>query len=915
MSDVGRASSEPVELCELGPLGFRTTEGWTAVRGERTAAVLAALSLAGDRGTRTDALVDHAWPHDPPPTARQSLANVVNRLRSSFGSGVIDTDGHGYRLGSTVRSDRARFLAEVADAETLVDRDADRALALIRRALPRWRGSPWVDVDRPELVAGDRAHLERTRIRAQRVEALALHVVGNHDDAATALDAALDNDPTDEVLWAALAASLAATGRRPLALDTISRARRALAEKGLDLGRSLRRLEDELLAGAEPEVRPQRVSAPLPPVPSHLHGRSDLVAELDRLVEERRLTTLVGPGGVGKTTAALAVAHRASKRRPVVLVDLSPIRDGRRCEDALAAAVGVEPSTNSAPLHAAVAHLAGEDTLVVVDNCEHVLDAASSMLAAVVAGCPRVAVLATSRAVLGVADERVVPVEPLDPRAAVDLFHDRAEDAGVPLPTTSWAAAVAALCAHLDHLPLAIELAAKRTVALSPPEILDDLDARFALLRDPNATGRASSLRSTIEWSWEPLDHESRRTMVFLAAFASGAGIDALSVVLGHPRHEIVDRIQSLASRSLVRVQRPVHAPNRIGLLETVRAFVLDVADSGMLRAARDAHLRWVVSFVESVVGRIGGNEPVLDPLGRLDPEAHEVRAALDHAASDPELAATGLALAARLRTWWRGRDAAEEGVERLRTLLNIGAGDIRTRADASAALATLLRLTGANDAVIDEVLEDIRPLVDRVDDPAERNHLELRLLEAAFRVDDPDIAVRLRRLATAAQADGTSEDGMALHLLTAWTIANDPESAAAVAAETVEASRHSTIACQAHAVELVGLSALAVDRTETVADTLATALDRFDETDQRLCSIHCCESVAWWLTAEGRVDDASVLLAATEGVRRRHGRNRAGFEMQAIEGIRRSIGELPPADLDAEADATIALARRLLGR
>lgn len=883
-----------------------------AVRGERTSALLAALSLAGDRATKTEVLVDHAWPHDPPPTARQSLANVVNRLRSSFGPDVIETDARGYRLGATVRSDRALFLTEVAEAENLVIRDADRALALVRRALRRWRGSPWVDVDRLELVAGDRAHLEMARIRAQRVEALGLHVVGSHDGAAVALDAALEHDPTDEVLWAALATSQAAAGHRPLALDTIARARRSLAESGLELGRGLQRLEDEVLAGAEPEARPQRSSASIPPVPSHLFGRSDLVTDLDRLVEERRLITLVGPGGVGKTTAALAVAHQASERRPVVLVDLSPVQDGRRCEDALAAAVGVAPSTNSAPLDAAIAHLAGEDTLVVIDNCEHVVDEASSMLAAVVAACPRVAVLATSRTVLGVADERVVRVGPLDSRAAVELFHDRAQDAGVTLPTT-WAATVAALCARLDHLPLAIELAAKRTVALSPSEILDDLDDRFDLLRDPNATGRASSLRSTIEWSWEPLDDESKQAMIFLAAFASGAGIDALSVVLGRPRHDIVDQIQFLASRSLVQVQRSVDAPNRMVLFETVRAFVLEIAEPGMLRAAQDAHLRWVSLFVEAVVGRIGAHEPVLDPLDQLDREVHEMRAALDHAATDVALADTGLALAARLRNWWRGRDAAEEGVERLRTLLDTGAGDIRVRADAYAALATLLRLTGADESVIAEVLDAIRPLVDEVVDPAERNHLELRLLEAAFRVDDPDIAVRLRRLATAAQADGTSEDGMALHLLTAWTIANDPESAAAVAAETVEASRRSTIACQAHAVELVGLSALAVGRTETVAQTLEIALERFGETDQRLCSIHCCESVAWWLAAEGRVRDARALLAATEGVRRRHGRNRAGFEMQAIDGIRRTIGELPVADLGAEADATIGLARRLL--
>jgi hypothetical protein len=223
------------------------------------------------------------------------------------------------------------------------------------------------------------------------------------------------------------------------------------------------------------------------------------------------------------------------------------------------------------------------------------------------------------------------------------------------------------------------------------------------------------------------------------------------------------------------------------------------------------------------------------------------------------------------------------------------------------------MRLVGDDDDAITAELDDVRPLLDEVDDPAVRNHLELRLLEAGYRADDPDIAVRLRRLADAARADGTTEDGMALHLLTAWTMTNNPPDAAAVAAETMTASATSTAACQAHALELLGLTSLADGRIGDARSQLTQALDAFDHIEQRLCSIHCCESIAWWTAAAGRIEAARELLASTEGVRQRHGRFRAGFEMPAIDGVRAVIGALPEPNWNADAEMTITAARALL--
>ena len=254
-----------------------------------------------------------------------------------------------------------------------------------------------------------------------------------------------------------------------------------------------------------------------------------------------------------------------------------------------------------------------------------------------------------------------------------------------------------------------------------------------------------------------------------------------------------------------------------------------------------------------------------------------------------------------RSHNWWRGRSTAAEAVARTKELL--GSAELSTldRVDAIAAMAALSRISGAADSEISELVENAYELLELVGDDRDRARLEIRLIEADFDDADPGLGSRLRRLTL------DDETLTATHLLAAWSVANQPDRAADVAAELARGSVAHTDACRAHARELQGLAAVAVGDLESARHHLVEAFELFDAIDQTFCTIHWCESVAWLLAERGEVDVARVLLAETEGVRQMQRRTRAGFEMQALDGARRRLGGLPDADRSADVRQVIA--------
>jgi predicted ATPase/class 3 adenylate cyclase len=422
---------------------------------------------------------------------------------------------------------------------------------------------------------------------------------------------------------------------------------------------------------------PTNLTAP----PTALLGRGEEVAGvLQLLAEGTRLVTLTGPGGSGKTRLAQEVAAEALERYPdgVFFVDLAPIRAADYVVPTIASVLGVREHPEEPLPKTLNRYLAERWMLLVLDNCEQVLEAAGNV-AALLAQCPQLAVLATSREPLRVRGERVVPVSPLPlpdlqrlpdlPALAqvpsVTLFVERAQavDPSFAL-TEDNASATAAICWRLDGLPLAIELAAARVRLLPPEALLARLERSLPFLtrgaRD--APARQRTLRETIAWSHALLSSAERALFRRLSVFVGGWTVEAAEAVTNPDGTlDVLEGLANLVERSLVRRVEEAAGELRFGLLETIREYGLEqLHASGEALAMRTAHAAYVLALTEQAEpGLFGGQERTW--LARLDTELDNIRAALAWSATGPN-AATGLRLGASLWWYWHMRGLESEG-------------------------------------------------------------------------------------------------------------------------------------------------------------------------------------------------------------------------------------------------------------
>ena len=411
-------------------------------------------------------------------------------------------------------------------------------------------------------------------------------------------------------------------------------------------------------------MTPPPSKVPLPT--SSFVGRALELAELGRLLARSRLVTLVGPGGVGKTRLALELARRRAPSRPVFTVDLTPIRDPALVGRVLALAVGL-PAGDPTPNR--ISQLLGDRRLLVVlDNCEHLIDEAARLAEALLGHCPGAHLLATSRERLALAGESVWPVPPLAAAEASALFLERARarnprfDAGGTSRTT-----VADICDRVERVPLAIELAASRSALMTPAEILQRLDDRFSLLSGGSRTApaRMQTMRATVEWSYDLLDPEEQRLFRLVSVFAGGFDLDLVENLGGS---EAVDRLGRLVDKSLITATPGEPAPTRYTLLETLREFGLErLLAAGELDAARRLHFECLTARADAAFTerQQAGSATLLYALER---DLDNLRAALDWArARDP---CGGLRLIGTTREVWF-RLAQREGLRRARELLD----------------------------------------------------------------------------------------------------------------------------------------------------------------------------------------------------------------------------------------------------
>jgi predicted ATPase/DNA-binding SARP family transcriptional activator len=625
----------------LGPLAVTTDAGEpVTVPGTKVRVLLADLLANRNRVVSADRLIDDLWGDDPPANAAGALQVRVSQLRKALNDAepgardLVESRPPGYLLRTdAVDADRFAALAESADPATLAE------------ALRLWRGDPYADVADAEFVRAEALRLAEQRLAVRERLAQARLARGEHDLVAADLAEMVAQHPLREGLRALHLRALYAAGRQSEALDSYADLRTRLADElGLDPGPELAALHQQILAQdaglAPPKTALIRNS--LPAQLDELVGRAEALSELRGVLAGRRLVTLVGPGGVGKTRLAVEAARQRGDAHLVELAAL-PVGDPEPAERVLTALdVREHPGAGTNAEDRLVAALRHRPLLLVLDNCEHVIEPVAALVARLLRDAPEVSVLATSREPLGLTGELVFQVPPLAlPDDAADLDAVRRSAAARLFAARAaqqqrtfrlderTAPAVAHLCRRLDGLPLALELAATRVRALGLSGVVDRLDDRFRLLstQQRDMPARQRTLTAVIGWSWDLLDPADRPVLARLAVFSDGCTFEAAEAVCDAD----LDVLARLVDRSLVVLDDEAAEP-RYRLLESVAAFCLDRLDDP--DAARARHAAYYTELAERADPQLRGAGQG-EWLRRLDAETANLRAALGHGGGD----------------------------------------------------------------------------------------------------------------------------------------------------------------------------------------------------------------------------------------------------------------------------------------
>ncbi|RZT84822.1 putative ATPase [Pseudonocardia sediminis] len=643
----GGSAGEPgVELRLLSGVSYRGRE----VSGTRLRELLALLAAEPRSGSSAARLIADLWRDDRPDHPGKALQVLVSRARSRLGDGVVASTPAGYRLAVPEESIDVTALRAYARACAYHDADPAAVLAAAEAGLGLWDGTVG---DGGEDAGDDPLTVLRVASLAdhravRRGRALALAGLARHAEALPALADAAGRTPRDEEVLLALLRTEAAVTGPAAALARYDAHRRALRDElGADPGPALQDLHRELLEAGSPAVRHGVAHEPNP-----LLGRDDDVAAVLAMLRGSRVVSVVGPGGLGKTRLAHAVAGRA-EQRTVHVVGLAGVSGDGDVAGEVASALGAGDTLRTPTAASASGTLTGivdalgrGPVLLVLDNCEHVVDGAADLVSALVARSAGLRVLTTSRAPLGLSSESVHPLPELTLPTVVELFGRRARAArpGVELP----ADAVTELCRHLDGLPLAVELAAARVRALSVGEIAQRLDDRFALLRggSRDAPARHRTLHAVVDWSWTLLDPGARAALRTLSVFPGGFTTDAAGHVLDA---DALPVLEHLVDQSLLGVSDAAGGA-RFRMLETVREFCSAHRESaGETDAATSRFLAWARAFGAGHHDAPFGPAP-RPAMERIRDEQDNLLAALRHGLARDDgdtVAATAAALGA----------------------------------------------------------------------------------------------------------------------------------------------------------------------------------------------------------------------------------------------------------------------------
>lgn len=684
---VHNGSGRQMEFRILGPLEVTRQGQAVALGGAKQRAVLAILLVQANKAVGTERLAELLWGEEPPATAAHVIAVYVAQLRRT-----LEPDGAPYRTlltnpgGYTLRIDPGSLDAFKFQTlvETAMQLPLEEKAGLLKNALGMWHGPALADFAAQTFALGEAARLNELRLHAieERIEAeLAL---GRHAGLIGELVSLTNDHPLRERLCGQLMVALYRSGRQAEASDVYQRTRQRLVDElGMEPGPELQALLTRILKHDRtltPDgARPARTN--LPAQLTSFIGRQREVAQVAEAIEEDRLVTLVGVGGCGKTRLAMHAVEGLVDRFPdgAWFVDFAPLTNSAMVPQAMADSLGVREQPGRALLDTVIDHLHRKSGLLLLDNCEHLIEGAAAASRALLSACRDLRVLATSRERLRIDGEHVYRVPPLAiPQSGVritasdlsrfescDLFIQRARHSSPSFsPSDANAEDIADLCRRLDGIPLAIELAAAQVSAMAPHEIVHNMGDRFAILAsgDRARLPKHRTLWATLEWSHQLLDESARTVFRRLCVFSGGFDLEAAKSVAADETmtpHKVTTLLAGLADKSLVVADTELGGATRYRLLETLREFSTDLLNaSDEADAVRDRHAAHFLAFAQNRPPLRQSDAPGWLPL--FAREEDNLRAALEWLrARRPN---EGLRLATLLSDFWLAAGRLKEG-------------------------------------------------------------------------------------------------------------------------------------------------------------------------------------------------------------------------------------------------------------
>jgi predicted ATPase/DNA-binding SARP family transcriptional activator len=835
-----------VEVRLLGPLQLWINGEDRAPAGRIRRTIIGLLALEAGRRLDPGTLIDRVWNGSSPPTAKASLQMHLSHLRKTAGlDDVLVTVPGGYRLEIDEESvDALRFTAAVREGrDHLAARRFSRSIAVLSAALKEWSDPPVPDLAHLEAA---QAHVTELTILHQEAEidlaTARLEVDGRAPDLAE-LERLAELYPLDERAWRLLMVAYYRTGRQADALSAFRRASEVLgAELGIEPGQELRETEGLILErdpSLEPRA-PQEIAIPAFTTP--FLGRDESVRLLSKAILEQRLITLVGMGGVGKTRLAVETVRRSAggfadgaffvRFESIDDEDLVPgvIVDALSCE-------GADPATSLREV------IGDRDILVVLDNCEHLVESVAAEVAGLLRSCVGLTILATSRTPLRVRGEMTWPVTPLDlPRAedsiadlqqveSVRFFTEAARRVNRDFALTNAnASSVSSLCRDLAGIPLALELAASSCDVLTPRDVHERLTGTSGLSEraEHGRPSRHHSLDDMVTWSLELLEATDRRLFERMAVFAGPVDRDALAAVCVEEDERLVEAtVRRLAHSSLVTVDltgakaaygqlpplkqaaaRRIHAEDWQGLERDHARYFLDLANSESGEAGSATERAWFED-VEAAIA--------------------EIRAALDFVRDHDPL--EGLRAATKLAPYWHSRNKIVEGRHHISVLRARAAvaelGDIAAALKAEGTLAFAMSDLFEADRLLSEALDTYSRLDDRAQMAATLNNL------GVIAVDTGDLGSALDRYTRAR------------------TIFEDVDDRNGLAATSLN----------------LGVVELQRGNSESARTWFERALDEFRRIDNRTEEAHAMARLAYVAHFEGDIHTARTWIHAARGL------------------------------------------------